>query len=122
MMAAKKPEVQAGEELEQLAAAAEKQAADEAGLSTLDEVKVDNTEPTAPTTHSAPPPVKEYPAIVRKQADRLLRLFKLPEDHPGRNERIKEYQDALVRNGVEEPPLTLLGAQLFVEEVGEYHG
>ena len=121
-MATKKPEAQVGEELEQLAAAAEKQAADEAGLSTLDEVKVDNTEPTAPTTHSAPPPIKEYPAIVRKQANRLLRLFELPEDHPGRNERIKEYQDALVRNGVEEPPSTLRGTQLFVDEIGEYRG
>ena len=120
-MAAKKTEVQAGEELEQLAAAAEKQAADEAGLSTLGEVKVDPT--VDPTMLASPPPtIKEYPQIVRKQANRLLRLFELPEDHPGRNERIKEYQDALVRNGVEEPPLTLLGAQLFVEEVGEYHG
>jgi len=114
-MAAKKPEAQVGEELEQLAAAAEQQAAEEAGLSTLDETKVDNPA-------EDPPEDKESPPIVRKQADRLLRLFDLPEDHPGRNERVKEYQDALVRNGIESPPRTRLEAHLFVSAVGEYHG
>ena len=114
-MAAKKPEAQVGEELEQLAAATEQQAAEEAGLSTSEKDKVDNPADVQVL-------VRDYPPIVRKQADRLLRLFDLPEDHPGRNERIKEYQDALVRNGVEEPPLTLLDTRLFVDEIGEYHG
>lgn len=109
-MAARKPEAQVGEEREQLAAAAKRRAAREDGSTTTTELMM------------VQPTVKEYPPIVRKQADRLLRLFDLPEDHPGRNERIKEYQDALVRNGVEDPPLTLLDAQLFVEEIGEYHG
>ena len=112
-MAAKKPEAQVGEELEQLAAAAEQQAAEEA---VLPDTKAQQDEEEVQVL------VKEYPPIVRKQADRLLRLFELPEGHPGRNERIKEYQDALVRNGVEEPPLTLLDARLFVDEIGEYHG
>ena len=112
-MATKKPEAQVGEELEQLAAAAEQQAAEEAGLPGT-EAQQDEEEVQVL--------VKEYPPIVRKQADRLLRLFELPEGHPGRNERIKEYQDALVRNGVEEPPLTLLDTRLFVDEIGEYHG
>lgn len=117
-MAGKSEQKKIGEELEQLAAAAEQQAAEEAGLSTLDETKVDNPAEDPAT----PPSAKIYPLIARKQASRLLRLFELPEDHPGRNERIKEYQDALVRNGVEEPPLTLLDARLFVDEIGEYHG
>lgn len=112
-MATKKPEAQVGEELEQLAAAAEQQAAEEAGLSDTEAQQEEEEVQVL---------VKEYPPIVRKQADRLLRLFELPEGHPGRNERIKEYQDALVRNGVEEPPLTLLDARLFVDEIGEYHG
>lgn len=119
-MAAKKPEAQVGEELEQLAAAAEQQAAEEAGLSTLDEIKVDNPADEQPGEVQVL--VRDYPPIVRKQANRLLRLFELTEDHPGRNERIKEYQDALVRNGVEEPPSTLRGTQLFVDEIGEYRG
>lgn len=110
-MAAKKTDVQIGEELEQLAAAAEKQPAEEAGL-----LGIDGRQGEAQVL------VRDYPPIVRKQADRLLRLFELPEGHPGRNERIKEYQDALVRNGVDEPPLTLLDVQLFVEEVGKQHG
>lgn len=112
-MAAKKPEAQVGEELEQLAAAAEQQAAEEA---VLPDTKAQQDEEEVQVL------VKEYPPIVRKQADRLLRLFELPEDHPGRNERIKEYQDALVRNGIESPPRTRLEAHLFVSAVGEYHG
>ena len=112
-MATKKPEAQVGEELEQLAAAAEQQAAEEA---VLPDTKAQQDEEEVQVL------VKEYPPIVRKQADRLLRLFELPEGHPGRNERVKEYQDALVRNGVEDPPLTLLDARLFVDEIGEYHG
>ena len=112
-MAAKKPEAQVGEELEQLAAAAEQQAAEEAGLTSTDEQQGEEEVRVL---------VKEYPPIVRKQADRLLRLFELPEGHPGRNERIKEYQDALVRNGIESPPRTRLEAHLFVSAVGEYHG
>ena len=110
-MAAKKPEAQVGEELEQLAAAAEQQAAEEAGLPGTEAQQDEDLSEG-----------KEYPPIVRKQADRLLRLFDLPEDHPGRNERIKEYQDALVRNGIESPPRTRLEAHLFVSAVGEYHG
>ena len=112
-MATKKPEAQVVEELEQLAAAAEQQAAEEA---VLPDTKAQQDEEEVQVL------VKEYPPIVRKQADRLLRLFELPEGHPGRNERIKEYQDALVRNGVEEPPLTLLDTRLFVDEIGEYRG
>lgn len=99
-----------GEEPEQLAAAAKRRAAREDGSTTTTELMM------------VQPTVKEYAPIVRKQANRLLRLFELTEDHPGRNERIKEYQDALVRNGVEEPPSTLRGAQLFVDEIGEYRG
>lgn len=113
-MATKKPEAQVVEELEQLAAAAEQQAAEEAGLSDAEEQQAAEEEVQVL--------VRDYPPIVRKQANRLLRLFELPEGHPGRNERIKEYQDALVRNGVEEPPLTLLDARLFIDEIGEYHG
>ena len=76
-------------------------------------------DPAGVTELEAP---KEYPPIVRKQADRLLKLFQLPEGHEGRKERIAEYQAALVRSGIEEPPLTLLGAQLLVDEAGEYRG
>ena len=112
-MAAKKPEAQVGEELEQLAAATEQQAAEEA---VLPDTKAQQDEEEVQVL------VIEYPPIVRNQADRLLRLFELPEGHPGRNERIKEYQDALVRNGIESPPRTRLEAHLFISAVGEYHG
>lgn len=65
---------------------------------------------------------KEYPSIVRKQANRLKRLFELPFGHEGRGERIAEYRAALQRNGVENPPTNLIEACVLVTEVGEFNG
>lgn len=71
-----------------------------------------------------PPPtvVKEYPPIVRKQANRLLRLFQLQPGHEGRAERIAEYQLALSQNGVKNPPVDIETTYALIREVGEYHG
>ena len=65
---------------------------------------------------------KEWPLIVRKQANRLKRLFELPFGHEGREESIEEYRAALQRNGVENPPTNLNEACAFITEVGEFNG
>lgn len=64
----------------------------------------------------------EYTPIVRKQANRLLRLFQLPPGHEGRAERIAEYQLALSQNGVKNPPVDIETAYALIREVGEYNG
>lgn len=98
----KKPDVQVGNELDQLAQAAEEAALRGAGAGVAQGGK-------------------EYPPIVRKQANRLLRLFQLPPGHEGRAERIAEYQIALARNGVN-PPADEEQTCALIREVGEYHG
>lgn len=106
----KKPDVQVGNELDQLAQAAEEAALKEAGL-----------EAQGKNTDSLEKLAKEYPPIVSKQADRLLRLFQLPPGHEGRAERIAEYQVALARNGVA-PPADEEQTRALIREVGGYHG
>lgn len=104
----KKSDGQIGTELDQLEAAA--------GVTEVTTGYVVVVEP--------PPPVevKEYPPIVRKQANRLLRLFQLQPGHEGRAERIAEYQLALSQNGVKNPPVDIETAYALIREVGEYHG
>lgn len=64
----------------------------------------------------------EYPAIIKKQAKRLLALFKMPEDYPGRNESITAYRESLMEKGVENPPTNLQEAEEFYKLTGEFHG
>mgnify|MGYP000973179788 CR=1 FL=1 len=64
----------------------------------------------------------EYPLIVKKQAKRLLGLFNLPEDHPGRDESIREYQGSLMKKGIENPPINRREAEEFYSLTGEFHG
>lgn len=111
----KKPDVQVGNELDQLAQAAEEAALKEAG------VGANPAGETAPEGMGETETAKEYPPIVRKQANRLLRLFQLPPGHEGRAERIAEYQVALARNGVN-PPADEEQTRALIREVGEYHG
>jgi len=106
----KKSETQVGQELEQLAQAAEEAALGEAGREAQGK-KADTLEELT----------KEYPPIVRKQANRLLRLFQLPVGHEGRAERIAEYQVALAKNGVN-PPTDEAATRALIREVGEYNG
>lgn len=98
----KRLDAQVGQELEHLTQAAEDAALREAGVGADQEVK-------------------EYPPIVRKQLNRLLRLFQLPPGHEGRAERIAEYQVSLARNGVN-PPADEEQTRALIREVGEYHG
>ena len=65
---------------------------------------------------------KEYPLIVRKQANRLAGLFRLAEGHEGVQEARQRYRDALKRNGIDEPPKNLEEAVTLIKEVGEFNG
>lgn len=107
----KKLDGQVGDELNQLEAAAEDFALKEAGVKAQGNV-IENMDQLD----------KEYPPIVRKQANRLLRLFQLQPGHEGRAERIAEYQLALSQNGVKAPPVDIETAYALIREVGEYHG
>jgi hypothetical protein len=82
--------------------------------------------PIPPTEAPTPdcPKVEEYecPLIVKKQAKRLLGLFNLPEDYPGRNESILKYQESLREKGVENPPINKQDAEEFYKLTGEFHG
>lgn len=111
---------QVGNELDQLEAAAGV-TAESIGV---DPGGVTEVRTTGYVVVVGPPPTvaKEYPPIVRKQANRLLRLFQLQPGHEGRAERIAEYQLALSQNGVKNPPVDIETAYALVREVGEYHG